>query len=175
VNPSSTLAIPDYRFATDGIDGTSQVYMPSAVAPGVILGAHTVIWRYVTILAGTVIGDACLIADCVSIGRHVVVGNGCRIQHGAAICDGAVLGDQVFIGSNVSILDTKYPDLGDRTTEVHQPPVIEDEVSIGCNAVILPGVVVHRGAVVGAGSVVTKDVAARSVVQGNPARLCRRL
>jgi acetyltransferase-like isoleucine patch superfamily enzyme len=85
--------------------------------------------------------------------------------------DNVVIGNYVFVGANVVLTDVAYPNLQDKTQEVHRPPVIEDGVVLGSNAVILAGVVVHRGAVVGAGAIVTRDVPAGAVVVGTPARV----
>jgi UDP-2-acetamido-3-amino-2,3-dideoxy-glucuronate N-acetyltransferase len=162
---------PDYRFvARPSWHSTCRVYAQTSVDPSVHIGADSCIWRYTTILAETRIGAQCVIADCVSIGARVTIGDGCRIQHGTAISDGTQIGAYVFIGSNVSLADCRYPQLRHKDQEVHEPPVIEDDVMIGCGAQILPGVVIHAGAQVGAGAVVTRDVRAGDVVVGNPAR-----
>jgi acetyltransferase-like isoleucine patch superfamily enzyme len=165
----------DYRFEMRPTwDVSCRVYAQSSVDPSVLVGAETTIWRYVTILEGCIIGARCMIADCVSIGRGVIIGDETRIQHGTAIPDHAVVGQRVFIGSNVSMTDVAHPNLRDKTTEEHRPPVIEDDVSIGCNVSLSPGIVIGRGAEIGHGSVVTKDVPAGWIMAGNPARVRRR-
>lgn len=134
------------------------------------LGDGTVIWAWSVLMEGTTLGKDCMVATCVEIGRRVIIGHSCRIQHGTAICDGAILGDRVFVGSSVSLADCRYPQLDAKALEVHEPPVIADDVVIGCNAVINPGVRIGAGAQIGAGAVVTHDVPAGWVVAGVPAR-----
>src|SRR5262245_50123767 len=101
------------------------------------LGDGTRIFAWSLLMEGVVLGKGCMVATCVEIGRRAILGDQCRIQHGTAICDGAVLGHRVFVGSCVSIADCRYPRLDAKELEVHEPPVIEDDVVIGCGAVIL--------------------------------------
>lgn len=133
------------------------------------LGHGSQVWAWSIIMEGSQLGTDCMVATCVEIGRHVQIGSGCRIQHGTAICDAARIGNNVFLGSQVSLADCRYPRPGAKHEEVHEPPVIEDDVVIGCNAVINPGVRIGAGAQIGAGAVVTRDVPAGWVVAGVPA------
>src|SRR5262245_36790737 len=96
------------------------------------LGNGSVIWAWSILMEGVCLGKDCMIATCVEIGRRAILGDGCRIQHGTAICDGAILGHHVFVGSSVSIADCRHPCLTDKTQEVHEPPVIAENVVIGC-------------------------------------------
>jgi UDP-2-acetamido-3-amino-2,3-dideoxy-glucuronate N-acetyltransferase len=134
------------------------------------LGDGTKVWHNAVILDGASLGKDCTIGDAVSIGQRAILGDGCNLQHGATLAAGTVLGDYVFVGTNVSIADCNHPHPRNKATEIHTPCVIEDDVVIGCNAVLLPGIIIHAGAVIGAGSVVTRDVKAGITVYGNPAR-----
>ncbi|MCB0694414.1 MAG: N-acetyltransferase [Saprospiraceae bacterium] len=109
-----------------------------------------------------------------SIGKH------CKISSHTFICEGVRIGDGVFVGHNVSFINDLYPRAvnpdGSLQTEADWSvveTVVGDRVSIGTSATILGGVHIGDGAMIGAGSVVTKDVPPRAVVAGNPARIIR--
>jgi len=110
------------------------------------------------------IGKGTKIGAFVDIGKDVVIGADCNIQAHVTISNGAHIGDRVFIGPNTSILNDRYP-----VSKILTPPTIHDDVIIGGFVVILPNVSVGEKAVIGAGSVITKDVQKGSVVYGNPA------
>jgi len=110
------------------------------------------------------IGKGTRIGAFVDIGKDVIIGTDCNIQAHVTISNGVHIGDRVFIGPNTSILNDRYP-----ISKVLTPPTIHNDAIIGGFAVILPNVVVGEKAVIGAGSVVTKDVPERKVVYGNPA------
>ncbi len=138
----------------------------------VAIGEGTRIWQYVVILPGARIGADCNICSHVLIENDVIVGNRVTVKSGVQLWDGLRVGDDVFIGPNVTFTNDKFP-------RSKQYPVkflettIENGASIGAGAVILPGIVIGQGAMVGAGAVVTRDVASKSLVQGNPARHIR--
>ena len=150
------------------------IHQPSQVHHTVHLGHGTCVWPYATILEGAQLGEDCTVGSCCFIGRHARLGAGCRLHQGAAIPDDVLIGNRVYIGSHVTLINVKYPNLREKIQEVFDPPVIEDDVVIGANAVILPGVILRQGAIIGAGSVVTRDVALGCVVAGNPAKVLRR-
>ena len=103
-----------------------------------------------------------------------MIGDRVTVKSGVQIWDGSVIGNDVFIGPNATFSNDMYP-------RSKQYPVqfkgvtIQDGASIGANATILPGIVIGVKAMIGAGSVVTKDVPARAVVVGNPAKIVRYL
>lgn len=137
----------------------------------VIIGEGTKVWANVHICEGAQIGDNCVIGENVYIGKNVVIGNDCRIQNGALIYEGVLVGNNVFIGPNVVTTNDIYPELPVKDWKYRfKETIIEDKVSIGANATIVCGVILGQGCMIGAGSVVTKDVPCQSIVVGNPAK-----
>ena len=150
------------------------------IAPDVKLGADVAIYNFVN-LYGCEIGDHTKIGSFVEIQKGVRVGRNCKVSSHTFICEGVHIEDEVFIGHNVNFINDKYPRAtsaaGQLQTEADWqcvPTVIKRRASIGSNATILCGITIGEGAIVGAGSVVTKDVPAGTVVAGNPARILRR-
>lgn len=112
----------------------------------------------------------------IDYGKPVAIGKRCFIQQCCTFFGrgGITIGDDVFIGPKVNLITINHdPDPDNRSATFGRPIVIEDKVWIGINATILPGVRIGYGAIVGAGSVVTKDVPAMTVVAGNPAKIVK--
>ena len=135
-----------------------------------------------TNLYGCSIGSGTTVGPFVEIQRGATIGERCKIQSHTFICEGVTIEDDVFIGHNVSFINDKYPrsttEGGALQTDADWQ-VIETRIkrgaSIGTSSTILCGVVVGENAIVGAGSVVTRDVPANTVVAGNPARVIRKV
>ena len=130
---------------------------------------------------GCEIGDNSKIGSFVEIQRNARIGRNCKVSSHSFICEGVDIGDEVFVGHNVSFINDKHPraaradgTLQTDTDWTVQPTRVMKGASIGTSATILCGVTIGERAVIGAGSVVTKDVAADAVVAGNPARPLRR-
>jgi len=115
------------------------------------------------------IGKNCKIDAYVYIEEGVVIGDSCRIRPFVFIPTGITIEDEVFIGPNVSFTNDKYPKARGEWKLLRTR--IERGVSIGANSVILPGVIIGEDALIGAGTVVTKNVPSKAIVAGNPARI----
>jgi UDP-2-acetamido-3-amino-2,3-dideoxy-glucuronate N-acetyltransferase len=147
----------------------NSVIHSSAICETSNVGSGTKIWAFVHILPGAVIGKNCNICDFVFIENQVVIGDNTTIKSGVQIWDGVTIEDNVFIGPNVTFTNDKYP-ISKNETYVLLKTLIARGASIGANATILPGITIGEKAIVGAGSVVTRDVAPHTTVIGNPAR-----
>ena len=136
------------------------------------IGQRTRIWQFAVILDGAIIGVDCNICAHTLIEGNVMIGNNVTIKSGVFIWEGTSVEDNVFIGPNVTFTNDKFPrskEYPDKFQEIK----IGQSASIGANATLLPGITIGRYAMVGAGSVVTKDVPPYAVVVGNPARIVR--
>lgn len=136
------------------------------------VGEGTKIWQFVVVLDGARIGKNCNICAQVLIEGDVIIGDGVTIKSGVQVWDGTRIGDGVFIGPNATFTNDPFP-RSKVYPESFSGIVVERCASIGANATILPGVCVGAYAMVGAGAVVTRDVPARAVVVGNPAKIIR--
>lgn len=136
------------------------------------VGQGTRVWAFAHVLPGARIGAECNICDQVFVENDVVVGDRVTVKCGVQLWDGVRLEDDVFVGPNVTFTNDAYP--RSRAYPEHFPQtVVERGASIGANATILPGIRIGARAMVGAGAVVTRDVAPDTVVVGNPARVVR--
>jgi acetyltransferase-like isoleucine patch superfamily enzyme len=151
------------------------------VAPSVVLGKDVKLADFIN-LYGCKIDDGTKIGPFVEIQKNAFIGKNCKIQSHSFICEGVTIEDEVFVGHGVMFINDKYPrsttESGGMQTEADWkvvPTLIRRRASIGSNATILCGVTVGEGAIVGAGSVVTEDVADRTIVAGNPAKEIRKL
>ena len=132
------------------------------------VGEGTVIHDQVN-LYKCIIGKNCKIDAFVYIEGNVEIGNQCKIRPFVFIPTGVIIEDNVFIGPNVSFTNDKYPKAKGEWTMLKT--IVKKGASIGANSVILPGVTIGEKALIGAGSVVTKDVPDKAIVAGNPARI----
>jgi acetyltransferase-like isoleucine patch superfamily enzyme len=149
--------------------GSSRVAPDADVRPSARLGTDTYVWGGARVHDGVVIGDHCSIGELAYVGRNARIGSRVRIGAQSHITDHMVIGHNVFISPCVAFANDRHP-RPFNPTFMREAPVVEDDVSVGMNATILPGVRLGRGCVVGAGAVVTKDVAPYTTVVGNPAR-----
>jgi UDP-2-acetamido-3-amino-2,3-dideoxy-glucuronate N-acetyltransferase len=146
------------------------------IADDVELGECVIVHAFAN-LYGCRIGDETRIGTFVEIQRGALVGARCKIQSHTFICDGVTIEDEVFVGHGVMFVNDKHPSATAEDGELKatadwelQRTVVERRASIGSGVVVLGGVRIGEGALVGAGAVVTKDIAAGEVVAGVPAR-----
>ncbi|MDP1872154.1 MAG: acyltransferase [Gallionella sp.] len=138
------------------------------------IGEGTRIWQFCVVFAEAKIGKNCNICANVLIENDVVIGNNVTIKSGVQLWDGVRIEDNVFIGPNATFTNDLMPRSKVYPDQFLQT-VIKAGASIGANATILPGLTIGENAMIGAGSVVTKDVHDGAVVVGNPARIVRKL
>ena len=149
----------------------SHIYIhPKALCESSSIGKGTKIWAFTHILPGARIGSQCNICDNVFIENDIIIGDRVTIKSGVQLWDGISVGNDVFIGPNATFTNDKFP-RSKHYPESFSKTVIKDGASIGANATILPGITIGDGAMVGAGSVVTRSVPSGAVVTGNPARI----
>ena len=149
------------------------------IAPDVKLGKDVRIYDFVN-LYGCQIGDYSKIGTFVEIQKGSTIGKNCKISSHTFICEGVTVEDNVFIGHGVTFINDKYPratnGAGGLQTEVDWtciPTKIEKGASIGSGSTLLCGITVGQNSIVGAGSVVIRDVPQNTIVAGNPAKILR--
>ncbi len=148
----------------------SAIIDPTAhVSPQAQIGDGTRVWINSQIREGVVIGEKCNISKDTYIDKNVRVGNRVKIQNGVSVYDGVTLEDDVFVGPNVAFTNDKFPRSFSTDWKV-VPTLVRRGASIGSNATIICGITIGEYAMVGAGSVVTKDVEPYTLVLGNPAK-----
>ncbi|MCI0513771.1 N-acetyltransferase [candidate division KSB1 bacterium] len=151
------------------------------IASDVKLGQNVKIFEFVN-LYGCEIGDNTKIGTFVEIQKGAKIGKNCKISSHTFICEGVTIEDDVFIGHNVTFINDAYPRATNPTGQLQTeadwvcvPTLIQHGASIGSSSTLLCGITVGEQAIVGAGSVVTKDVPPYTIVAGNPARILRKI
>jgi UDP-2-acetamido-3-amino-2,3-dideoxy-glucuronate N-acetyltransferase len=146
------------------------IHKTAVVDDGARVGAGTRIWHFTHVSSGSTIGTACVLGQNVFIGRGVEIGDGVKIQNNVSVYAGVTIADDVFLGPSCVFTNVLTPRAHvERKDEFGATPVGRG-VTVGANATIVCGHSLGEYALIGAGSVVTKDVPAHAVVVGNPAR-----
>ncbi len=138
------------------------------------IGSNSLFWQFCVVLKGAEIGDNCNICSHTFIENNVVIGNNVTVKSGVYLWDGLTIEDNVFIGPNVTFTNDKYP-RSKQYPEKFQTIILKDGASIGANATILGGINIGYNAMIGAGSVVTKNVPNGELWVGNPAKFVRKI
>ncbi len=138
------------------------------------IGKGTTIWQFCVILENASIGKNCNINCNVFIENDVKIGDNVKIKPGVQIWDGITIEDDVFIGPNVTFTNDLFPRSKNKTFDLKRT-LIKKGVSIGANATLLAGITIGENTLIGAGSVVTKDVPANEIWMGNPAKFHKKL
>jgi len=143
---------------------------PLADVQSTDIGESTIVWQFAIILKGAKVGSNCNINCHTFIENDVLIGNNVTVKSGVYLWDGMLVEDNVFIGPNTTFTNDKYP-RSKQYPGSFQKTKLEQGCSIGANATILGGITIGRFAIIGAGSVVTKDVPAHALMIGNPAKV----
>ena len=139
------------------------------VEPKAKVGEGSRIWAFTNIKAGAVIGKDCNICDGCFVEKGAVLGDHVTLKNGVAVFEGITLEDDVFVGTNAAFINDRHPRSHRKDQWVLEPTVVKKGATIGANATILCGITIGEYAIIGAGSVVTKDVAPYALVVGHPA------
>ena len=142
----------------------------AVVDAGAEIGAGTKIWHFAHVLPGTRVGRNCNLGQNVMVGPNVQIGNGCKVQNNVAVYEGVTLEDDVFCGPSMVFTNVLLPRAHVSRRAEFLPTLIRRGASIGANATIVCGHTIGEYAMVGAGAVVTRDVADFALVIGAPAR-----
>ncbi len=145
----------------------------AVVDDGVEIGEGTKVWHFSHIQRGSKIGKKCVFGQNVNVGNNVTIGDYCKVQNNVSIYEGVTLEDYVFCGPSMvftNILDPKckYPQVG---TQFYIKTLVKEGASIGANATIVCGNTLGKHCMIGAGTVVTKDVPDYALVIGTPGRV----
>jgi UDP-2-acetamido-3-amino-2,3-dideoxy-glucuronate N-acetyltransferase len=146
---------------------------PQAIVETRDVGPETRVWAFAHVMPDARVGAECNVCDHTYIDNGVVVGNRVTIKSGVSLREGMVVEDDVFLGPQATFTNDRFP--RSRQPWTREGIVIKRGATVGAGAVVLPGITIGERAMVGAGAVVIKDVAPDTVVVGNPARVVRRL
>ena len=149
---------------------TFFVHESSYVDDGVSIGEGTKVWHFSHIQTGSTIGKNCSIGQNVNIANNVKIGNGVKIQNNVSVYEGVELEDYVFCGPSMVFTNIKLPrsEFPQRGADFYLKTLIKKSASIGANATIVCGTTIGEYALIGSGTVVTKDIPAHALIVGNP-------
>lgn len=146
------------------------IHSSSFVDANVCIGDNTKIWHFCHILQNTTIGESCSFGQNCTIGPNVSIGKNCRVQNNVSIFEGVKCEDDVFIGPSVVFTNIKNPRAFITRRNEYLPTLLKKGCSIGANTTIICGNTIGKYALIGAGSVITKNVKNYALMLGNPAK-----
>lgn len=149
---------------------TTQIHPTAVVDDGAEVGAGSRIWHFCHISSGSRIGEQCVLGQNVMIGPEVSIGNGVKIQNNVSVYTGVVIEDDVFCGPSCVFTNVLTPRAFVNRKAEFSRTVVKKGATIGANATIVCGVTIGAYALIGAGTVVTKDIPPFALVVGNPAK-----
>ena len=147
-----------------------QIHPTAIVDAGARIGAGTRIWHWTHVSAGAVIGDNCTLGQNVFVANRVRIGNGVKIQNNVSVYDNVTIEDGVFCGPSLVFTNVRNPRAEISRKDEYQATLVRRGATLGANATILCGVAIGEYAFIGAGAVVTRDVASHALMVGVPAR-----
>lgn len=146
------------------------IHNTADVSPNANIGNNTKIWNLAQVRENCIIGENCIISKNVYIDTGVVLGNNIKVQNNVNIYNGVTVEDDVFLGPSMTFTNDFYPRAFSADWKITKT-LVKKGASIGANATIVCGIVIGEYAMIGSGSVVTRDVANNALVVGNPARI----
>ena len=155
-----------------GVSFVKKVYIhPTAIVDKTAnVGDGTKVWHFAHVREKAEIGKGCVLGHSVYVGEGVKIGNGVKLENRATIYRGARIEDKVFVGPHVTFINDPYPRSFSTDWKI-VPTLVREGASIGAGAVVMCGVTIGEYAMIGAGSVVTKDIPSCAIAFGNPARI----
>jgi len=147
-----------------------QIHPTAIVDEGAVIGAGTKIWHFSHIMPEAVIGKNCVIGQNVMIAPCVVLGHGVKVQNNVSVYTGVVCEDDVFLGPSCVFTNVINPRSFIERKNEFRPTLVKKGASIGANATILCGITIGEYAMIGAGSVITKDIPPYALIVGNPGK-----
>ena len=146
------------------------IHESSIIDENVFIGEGSKIWHFCHILSGSIIGKNCSLGQNCMVGKNVIIGDNLKAQNNISIYEGIRICDDVFLGPSVVFTNVINPRAFISRKDSFRPTLIKNGASIGANATIICGVEIGEYALIGAGSVVTKNVPDFALCVGNPAR-----
>lgn len=147
------------------------IHPTSVISKDCTLGKGTKIWHFSHIREGALIGKNVTIGQNVYIDKDVSIGDNCKIQNNVSIYKGVTLGNFVYVGPSVVFTNDLYPNTREWGEEMIVKTFINDEASLGANSTVLPGITVGKYSLIGANSLVTKDIPDHCLAYGSPAEI----